>query len=128
MSTTIVVRESDLKPFLSEPPQQRAFRVLLSPLMLIGAPVSAAVGTADVWPFQTTPCHTHDTETEIWFCLEGRGYVKVGDAQYEATPGTLVTAPPGVPHQLVNPSDVHFKCLVIFTPAGPEKMFVEKVK
>lgn len=121
----IIVHEWSTTPFISEPPQQRAFRVLLSPLLQPGAPAGASVSTAEVYPNQTTPWHSHETQTEIWYVIEGNGRVRVGDVVVEARPGTVVTAPCGVPHQLVNPSAVAFlRCLVIFTPAGPEGMFL----
>ncbi len=121
----IVSREEDARVFLSLPPQQRAFRVLLSPSLQRDAPQSLSVGTADVYPGQSTPCHTHDYEHEVWYVLSGSGLVVVGDEQIQLSPGTVVVAPPGVPHQLVNcsPTD-HFKALVIFSAAGPEKAFI----
>ncbi len=125
MQLPIVTREADARVFLSDPPQQRAFRVLLSPKLQDGAPLLVSVGTADVYPGQSTPRHTHGAEHEVWYCLSGEGLVIVGDVHTVARPGTLVVAPPGVPHQLVNPSRTeHFKCLVIFSPSGPEEMFI----
>lgn len=125
MRKAIVVREQEVVPFVSQPPQKREFRVMLSPLMQDKAPDLVSVGTATVMPGQTTPRHSHQWEEEIWYVLSGWGNVVVGNEIISALPGTLVVAPEGVMHHLENRSvDEPFKCLVIFTPAGPEEMFL----
>lgn len=125
MTRPIVAHEADAPVFLSQPPQERAFRVILSPHLQHRAPTDVSVSTADVYPGQSTPCHTHICEHEVWYVLEGSGLVVVGEEQVTATAGTVVVAPPGIPHQLVNTSPTeHFKCLVIFSPAGPEGLFL----
>jgi quercetin dioxygenase-like cupin family protein len=125
--TERVVHVDDImcETFLSDPPQQRAFKVLLSPTLQDGAPGGVSVGTADVYPRQTTPRHVHDDSYEVWYCLKGSGYVVAGDLRVLLKRGQVVSCPPGVPHHLENPHvDSHFKCVVLFTPAGPEKMFI----
>ncbi len=124
--TAVHVHEKDVAPFVSDEPEHREFRVLLSPIKQDVSPLMA-LGTADVWPGQSTPCHVHDAEQEAWFVLSGHGLVVVGADMIGATPGTAVVAPPGVPHQLVNLSATeHFVCVVVFTPAGPERAFMPK--
>jgi quercetin dioxygenase-like cupin family protein len=119
MSKIVVVREESVPPFSKG---GRDFRVLLSPSK---QNTKIAMGTADVYPGQSTPLHTHDTEEEAWYVLSGHGVVVLDDEIVTVAPGVVVVAPPGVPHQLVNGSEVsHFKCLVIFSPAGPEEAFI----
>ncbi len=120
MTKALVVREEDVAPFSKG---GRDFRVLLSPR---DWGVNAfSLGSADVHPMQSTPCHTHQTEFEAWYVISGHGIVLVGDDPIAAWPGTVVVAPPGVPHQLVNGSSTeNFKCVVIFSLAGPEEAFI----
>jgi mannose-6-phosphate isomerase-like protein (cupin superfamily) len=119
VTKALVVREEDVVPFSKG---GRDFRVLLSPSK---QSQPFALGTAVVHPMQSTPCHTHETEYEAWYVVSGHGIVLVGDDPVAAWPGTVVVAPPGVPHQLVNgsPTD-NLKCLVVFSPAGPEEAFI----
>lgn len=127
MGSNIVVDELTVSPFISQPPQQRAFRVLVSPSVQANAPKGASLSTAQVYPEQSTPLHAHETEHEIWYVVSGRGQIRVGDDLIDAFPGTVVVAPPGVLHQLINLSAIaFFTAVVVFTPAGPERLFMPK--
>ncbi len=120
----IVAREREA-PVLRK--RERDFRVILSPRLQRTASPFLSVGTADVYPGQCTPCHVHEVEQETWYVTEGHGVVVVGTETVDAGPGTVVVAPAGVPHQLVNLSATeHFKTVVMFTPAGPEEMFLPR--
>lgn len=66
------------------------------------------------------PGHDHDEQEEIFFCLNGRGIVIMGEereewpiSQYEA-----VFIPPKVYHNLYNPTNFPLQVLWIQSPAG----------
>jgi uncharacterized cupin superfamily protein len=48
--------------------------------------------------------HVHAREEEWVHVLEGRGVVELDDAQHDVEPGDSVAFPPGVAHQVRNPS------------------------
>ena len=66
------------------------------------------------------PGHDHTDQEEIFFCLNGKGIVIIGDdheewpiSQYDA-----VFMPPGVYHNLRNPTNFPLQVLWIQSPAG----------
>jgi quercetin dioxygenase-like cupin family protein len=68
------------------------------------------------------PRHVHHREDEAFYVLEGEITFYIGDDTYEATPGTFVFAPRGVPHSFVFQTDVVRKIATI-TPGGLEEHF-----
>jgi mannose-6-phosphate isomerase-like protein (cupin superfamily) len=52
----------------------------------------------------------------VFYVLEGRGIVEIGDEQLEAGPDTLVESPRDIPHRLINKGDSPLRVLVIKTP------------
>jgi mannose-6-phosphate isomerase-like protein (cupin superfamily) len=66
------------------------------------------------------PLHIHQNEDECWYVLDGAMTFYVGDDAHEATAGTFVLAPRGLPHTFtvdVEPTRV----LMIAAPAGFEQ-------
>ncbi len=119
MNKCIVVHEDEVAPFSKG---GRDFRVLLSP-SLQGA--SIALGTATVHPGQSTPHHSHDNSEVAWYVISGSGTITVGGREIPASRGTVVQAPAGELHWLTNTSKAqNLKCLVVFSPAGPEEAFI----
>ncbi len=68
------------------------------------------------------PRHVHSREDEAFHVLEGAITFYIGDETYEATPGTFVFAPRGVPHSFTFDTAV-IRMLVLFTPGGFEEFF-----
>lgn len=79
-----------------------------------------AVGRRDNVP----PPHMHHREEEIFYVLEGKMTVSVGDHTIKATPGTLVVVPRHTVHSFVIESD-ELRALILLTPAGMEGWFKE---
>jgi len=64
---------------------------------------------------------THITPVDVvFYVLEGRGVVEIGDERKEVGPDTLVESPARIPHSLVNESQGAFRVLVIKTPRPKE--------
>ena len=80
----------------------------------------AGMGMVILPPGQTSSAHSHQAEQEVWYVISGQGSVRIGADQVAIRPDTVVVAPPGVSHQLVNDGDEDLKAIWIFTPAGPE--------
>ena len=70
------------------------------------------------------PTHIHHHEDEAWYIVDGKMTFFVGDDVLEATTGTFVLAPMGVPHTFtvdIEPTRV----LVLASPAGFERFALE---
>jgi mannose-6-phosphate isomerase-like protein (cupin superfamily) len=62
--------------------------------------------------------HHHRRTTEVYYILEGRGKMELGDETVEVEPGTVVTIAPGTPHRVVSPEGV--RAIVFALPAFRE--------
>ena len=50
-------------------------------------------------PGQIGPYHVHPNCTEIYYCIQGRGTMRVAGENVEMTPGTIIVHPPGELHE-----------------------------
>ncbi len=67
-------------------------------------------------PNQTQSVHAHQGADKFYFVLEGNGQFTVGDEDREASAGTLVIAPAGVPHGVANVGEGRLSLLVGIAP------------
>ena len=63
------------------------------------------------------PWHNQEQE-EIYFVVEGRGEMCLGDERREIEGGQAVFIPPGVYHQLTNVGDTPLTMIYCYGPAG----------
>lgn len=68
------------------------------------------------------PRHVHSREDEAFYLLEGEITFYIGEETYEATPGTFVVAPRGVPHSYTFETE-EIRMLVLVAPGGFEEFF-----
>jgi uncharacterized cupin superfamily protein len=69
------------------------------------------------------PLHNHMVNEEMFFVLEGRGELRLGEATHPVRAGDIIACPPGGPetaHQLVNTGDSELKYLAVSTALSPE--------
>jgi uncharacterized cupin superfamily protein len=69
------------------------------------------------------PFHCHHINEEMFFVLEGRGIVRVGDHEYPIRKGDVIAAPAGgrdTAHQIVNTSDEELRYLMVSTMIATE--------
>jgi len=76
----------------------------------------------------STGTHVHRVQEETFYVLEGECAWQVGGDTIKATPGTYVFIPPGVPHNIANPSDKPARMIMTVSPPGHEQYFEELVK
>jgi mannose-6-phosphate isomerase-like protein (cupin superfamily) len=62
------------------------------------------------------PQHRHARHDEGFYVVSGTACFTVGRTTYEATAGTLVMIPPGVPHTFANPGEQTAVLLNTLTP------------
>lgn len=74
-------------------------------------------------PRRLIPPHSHVSEDEISYVLEGELGYRIGDETFAVTPGTSVYKPRGVFHTFWNATDRDVRLLEIIVPAGLETSF-----
>lgn len=57
----------------------------------------------------------------VFYLLEGKGIVEIGDERKEVGPDTLIESPAKIPHRWLNEGDEIVRILVIKTPRPEEK-------
>ena len=72
-------------------------------------------------PGQEQKPHSHPDQDKIYFVLEGRGRVMVGDGVETLEAGEAVVAPAGVAHGLANAGTTPLLALVVVTPPPPHR-------
>ncbi|MEZ5934467.1 MAG: cupin domain-containing protein [Alphaproteobacteria bacterium] len=65
--------------------------------------------------------HSHDTNDEIFFVIEGTPEILVGDAWKEFVAGAFLRIPAGVVHDFRNTSEKTARLLNVFIPGGFER-------
>ena len=77
-------------------------------------------------PGVVVPSHIHRDAEELFYLLEGRLTVRVGDAETDVGPGDLVVVPRRTLHAHRNDAAVPTRWLTLFAPAGTEGYFAER--
>jgi len=95
--------------------------------ILTGAQTGGAFFLAEVLvpPGGGPPPHVHEREDETFYLLQGTLTVRVGDQVFDASQGDCAHLPRGIVHSFRNTGKENARMLVIATPAGIEKFFVE---
>jgi quercetin dioxygenase-like cupin family protein len=75
-----------------------------------------AFGLAEFHPGETAPAHTHDTQEEIIYILEGKGDFITAEQVHALAPGVAVFIPPGLEHRIVVHGDQPLKLVTLFSP------------
>lgn len=67
-------------------------------------------------PGQRQAPHAHPDQDKLYLGVEGVGRIRVGEHESALEPGTLVLAPAGVEHGVINASDAPLVVLVVVVP------------
>lgn len=114
------VREEDVKGDRIGPPNQRVIRHLVTPETM-GAKF-LWLGTSSVDPGFLSNAHSHEEQEEVFYCVSGKGRIKVDDEEAPLEPGVVVYVPPGSLHQLINDGKEVLKVVsAVAPPFIPEK-------
>lgn len=79
--------------------------------------VNQSLAEARLPPGLATTPHHHPRTEEIYYILEGRGRMQVGDEVRTVGPGDAIAIPPGVLHQITNTGERLLKFLCCCAPA-----------
>ena len=77
-------------------------------------------------PGQTHSLHSHAGQDKLYFVLEGRGNVIVGDTTECVKAGDLVLAREGVPHAVENTGPENLVVMAVMAPPPHAKRAGEK--
>ena len=70
--------------------------------------------------------HRHSREDEAFYILEGQYEFRVGNRVIQATAGSFLFAPRGIPHTYRNVGTTPSRHLTFISPGGLEKFFDER--
>jgi quercetin dioxygenase-like cupin family protein len=95
--------------------------------LITGEQTGGAFFMAEVWvpPGGGTPPHIHHREEETFYLQQGTLTIQVGGKTLDASPGDFIHLPRGIVHCFQNTGNADAKFLMVVTPAGLEKFFVE---
>ena len=108
------VREQDVEGDRIGPPHQRVIRHLVAPYTM--GSQHLWLGTSSVDPGFTSNAHSHETQEEAFYCVSGRGRIRVDDEEMPLEPGVVVYVPPKCVHQLINDGEIVLKCASAVAP------------
>ncbi len=114
------IREQDVEGDRIGPPHQRVIRHLAAPWTL--GTTKLWLGTSSVDPGFSSNAHAHEDQEEVFYCVSGRGRIKVDDEEMPLEPGVVVFVPEKSVHQLINDGDEILKVVsAVSPPFIPEK-------
>lgn len=71
----------------------------------------------------STGRHVHRVQEETFYVLDGVCEWQIGERTVQATVGTYVFIPPGIPHNIANPGTAPARVLMTVSPPGHEHYF-----
>ncbi len=115
-----IIREQDVKGDFIGPPHQRVIRHLVTKDNM-GA-CFLWLGTSSVDPFFCSNAHSHEDQEEVFYCILGKGRIRVDEEEAALEPGVVVYVPPKSVHQLFNDGNEVLKVVsAVAPPFIPEK-------
>lgn len=70
--------------------------------------------------------HSHEAGMEAMYLMSGKGIAVIDGQEYEFRPDTMIVAPPGVPHKIVNTGNEKLRVLCVFSPPVTGKSLQER--
>lgn len=108
------IREEEAPGEIVGPPHARVLKHLAAPWTL--GTQNLWLGTSTVEPGNTSNPHSHADLEEVFYCVSGRGRVRVDDEEVLFEPGTTVYIPVNSVHQLINDGDEPLKVVCVTSP------------
>ncbi len=109
------IKEVEAEAEVIGAPFKRTIRHLVAPWTHVKS-AHCWVGTTAVEPGFTSNEHKHETNEEIFYCLQGEGDLRVNGKDIPMVPGDTLLIPPGNLHMVVNRGKEVFKLLAIVSP------------
>lgn len=106
-------RYQEIAPYVTRDGSE--IRELMHPAVHGNARQSLA--EARVLPGQSTLRHRHRESEELYYVVQGRGRMFLGDEDFSIEPGDTVLIPPGTPHSVAAIGDGPLSLLCCCSPA-----------
>ena len=113
--------ESDVEGIRAPQPNPRTLKHLAAP-WTIGSE-NLWVGVSEVDPGSESNAHSHEINEEVFYVVSGEGFIRVGEERQAVSAGSVVVAPPGETHQLLNPGSETLKVVCSVSPAFVKEDF-----
>lgn len=96
-------------------------------IKISGDETDGAYSLLEDWPAPTyaPTMHIHTREDEVVQILDGSFTLATSDAERELAAGDAVRIPKGTPHAFRNVGSEPGHRLIVFAPAGPERLWAE---
>lgn len=86
---------------------------------------SASIGTVTIPPGSKSDYHLHDKSNEFFIVTKGHGKVIVDGNDVDVEPGSVVCAPAGFRHQIMNTGKETLHSYWVVAPSGPEEALLK---
>ncbi|NNF65641.1 MAG: cupin domain-containing protein [Acidimicrobiia bacterium] len=121
---------SSIKPFVMRREDGDRLAGPVGGAALIKATTASTAGSIAlvdnvVGPKMGPPLHLHRREDEMWFIVEGNFRFLADDVILDAPEGSFVFVPRNTTHCFQNIDETPSRVLVLFTPSGMERFFIE---
>jgi mannose-6-phosphate isomerase-like protein (cupin superfamily) len=116
-----IVKEEDVPGVHIEEPHKRVIRHIVAPWTM--GSKNLWIGTSTVEPGNSTNTHSHDINEEVFYCVSGTGKFVLDGEERDYTPGTVVFAPPGCEHTVINTGTVPLKSVCAVSPPFEQQQF-----
>ncbi|MCC2255275.1 cupin domain-containing protein [Ruminococcus sp. CLA-AA-H200] len=70
--------------------------------------------------------HSHPDGMEAMYLMSGKGIAIVNGEEHEFRPDTMIVAPPGITHKIINTGDEVLRVLCVFSPPVTGKSLRER--
>lgn len=122
-----IVKTYEKKGFISDLPNRRLLKVLVSPKR-DNELQNMSVGMTIISPGDKTKYAAHETSEEIMYIISGRGEALIDGVKSKIYPDMLISLPIASMHQLINTGDESLKLLWVYSPSGPEEEYIDILK
>ena len=90
--------------------------ISMKPLLSSSDNPNASVNVVRVPPGKIISSHTHTTQIETVFVIQGKTRLRISGQEFPFEKGNIVALPAGVAHELENVGQEMVELLTIFTP------------
>ncbi len=81
------------------------------------------VSETELKPKQETRGHKHTEASEVYFFVEGRGKMKVGEQEYDVSKGSVMLVSRGEFHKVINPQSRKLVFITVFEGTRAAKKY-----
>ena len=78
-------------------------------------------GSVDIPVNSGLVSHAHENEEELMFVYKGRGEYSIDGQSFPIEPETMIFAPAGLEHRIVNTGTETLSVVFFYSPPGPEQ-------